>query len=87
MNQSILFSDAQEWHSEQQCICFPAQQCGALINCIVSAEYLSQLSGEVVNTESQAIAIFEQYRFDLEERAEELIEDEKFDATGNITLG
>jgi len=43
MNQSILFPDIQDWDEENQSITFPAQQSGALIECVMSIEELFEL--------------------------------------------
>lgn len=86
MNQSILFPDIQTWHADSQQVSFPAQQAGALIDCIISTEVLVRMSDRPINSEEQAIAIFSQLRFDLEDLAEELIEDENFNAFGQIEI-
>ncbi|NVD05895.1 DUF1488 domain-containing protein [Vibrio sp. JPW-9-11-11] len=86
MNQSILFPDIQAWQAESQVISFPAQQSGALIECIVSKRALEKLSGQTVSDEQQALAVFAQYRFDLEELAEGLIEDEEYNSLGQIEV-
>ncbi|PMH45374.1 transcriptional regulator [Vibrio sp. 10N.286.49.B3] len=86
MNQSILFPDAQEWDAETQQVIFPAQQAGALIQCAVSIQYLARVVGLEVETRQQALSAFEVLRFDLEELAEELIEDEAFAPDGKIII-
>lgn len=86
MNQSILFPDIQSWDEEKQAIVFPAQQSGALIQCLVNTAELEKLSGQQVEGEQQALTVFSQYRFDLEELAEELIEDEEFNSKGEIEI-
>ncbi|MDW6018525.1 DUF1488 domain-containing protein [Vibrio plantisponsor] len=86
MNQSILFPDMQEWNSELQAVTFPAQQSGALIECIVTLDELAKISGVTISSEQEALAAFEMVRFDLEELAEELIEDEAFNQLGQIEV-
>ena len=86
MNQSILFPDIQDWDEESQSIIFPAQQAGALIECVVSIEELSRLSGKGVEESGQALAIFAELRFDIEELAEELIEEEEYDSSNRIQI-
>ncbi|NOH81383.1 DUF1488 domain-containing protein [Vibrio sp. RE86] len=86
MNQSILFPDIQSWDEDKQAIVFPAQQSGALIQCLVNTAELEKLSGQQVEGEQQALTVFSQYRFDLEELAEELIEDEDFNSKGEIEI-
>lgn len=86
MNQSILFPDVQSWDETTQQIRFPAQCQGALIECIVAVTVLEQLSGQQITGEETAVSIFSQYRFDCEELAEQLIEDEAYNALGQIDL-
>tara|TARA_B100001059_G_scaffold230953_1_gene265973 strand:- start:556 stop:825 length:270 start_codon:yes stop_codon:yes gene_type:complete len=86
MNQSILFPDTQDWDEESQSIIFSAQQSGALIECVVSIEELSRLSGKDIEEGGQALAIFAELRFDIEELAEELIEEEEYDSSNRIQI-
>ncbi|WP_404970241.1 DUF1488 domain-containing protein [Vibrio campbellii] len=86
MNQSILFPDMQSWDEASQSINFAAQQAGALIECYVTKQKLEKLSDSLIETEQAAIKVFTDYRFDLEEIAEELIEDEAFDEEGHIII-
>jgi len=85
MNQSILFPDIQTWDEENQSVVFPAQQSGALIECLISLEQLAKLAGREVESD-QALAVFNELRFDLEELAEELIEEEEFNSSGQIEI-
>ena len=86
MNQSILFPDIQSWDEEKQSVVFPAQQSGALIQCVVNTPELEKLSGQKIEDGQQALKVFSQYRFDLEELAEELIEDEEYNSNGEIEI-
>ncbi|MDG3086721.1 DUF1488 domain-containing protein [Vibrio hannami] len=86
MNQSILFPDIQEWKEESQVVIFPAQQSGALIECLVSKPKLAELSGRDIVSGEDALSAFTDLRFDLEEIAEELIEDEMFNSSGQIEI-
>ncbi len=86
MNQSILFPDLQSWDESSQSVKFPAQHSGALIECYVTKQKLVKMTGSDVEGEQQAIAAFIACRFDLEEIAEELIEDEAFDKEGHIII-
>ncbi|EDP57714.1 DUF1488 domain-containing protein [Vibrio sp. AND4] len=86
MNQSILFPDMQSWDQVSQSINFAAQQAGALIECYVTKQKLEKLSGSQIETEQAAIDAFIDFRFDLEEIAEELIEDEAFNEEGHIII-
>ncbi|USD65338.1 DUF1488 domain-containing protein [Vibrio sp. SCSIO 43136] len=87
MNQSILFPDIQQWDEQSAQITFPAQQSGALIECVISKAKLEQLSGQSIQGEAQALQVFSELRFDLEELAEEYIEDEEFNSEGQAELG
>jgi len=87
MNQSILFPDIQSWDEVSQSVNFSAQQSGALIECFVTKQKLEKFCGSVFDTEQAVIAVFIDYRFDLEEMAEELIEDEAFNEEGHIIIG
>lgn len=86
MNQSILFPDIQSWDEASQSIHFPAQQSGALIECYVTKQQLSKMSGLDIEDEQKAVEAFLVLRFDLEEMAEELIEDEAFNEEGHIVI-
>ncbi|MCV6072085.1 DUF1488 domain-containing protein, partial [Escherichia coli] len=70
-----------------QSVNFAAQQSGALIECFVTKQKLEKLSGSELDTEQAVISAFIDYRFDLEEIAEELIEDETFNEEGHIIIG
>ena len=87
MNQSILFPDIQSWDEVSQSVNFSAQQSGALIECFVTKQKLEKLSGSLIETEKAAIHVVTDYRYDLEEMAEELIEDEAFNEEGHIIIG
>ncbi|MCG3723673.1 DUF1488 domain-containing protein [Vibrio cincinnatiensis] len=86
MNQSILFPDIQHWNEKLHVIEFPAQQGGALISCQISIQQLIQYSGQAINSPEQALAVFDTVRFDLEELAEALIEEEAFNQYGNVEV-
>ncbi|KLV04995.1 DUF1488 domain-containing protein [Photobacterium ganghwense] len=86
MNQNILFPDLQQWDEQQQAVMFPAQQGGSLIACWVSLQWLVQHCQQPLSTEAEIMAAFGQYRFDLEEIAEDLIEEEAFNQDGEIHI-
>lgn len=86
MNQSILFPDMQHWDDKLQAVVFPAQQSGALIECVIGIRQLETISGQKLQGAEQAVACFSQHRFDLEELAEALIEDEAFNQAGQIEV-
>ncbi|EPN4956116.1 MULTISPECIES: DUF1488 domain-containing protein [Vibrio] len=87
MNQSILFPDMQSWDEVSQSVNFAAQQSGALIECFVTKQKLEKLSGSELDAEQAVLSAFIDYRFDLEEIAEELIQDEAFNEEGHIIIG
>ncbi|NLS14373.1 DUF1488 domain-containing protein [Vibrio sp. SM6] len=86
MNQAIIFPDRQEWDSHNSVVRFPAQSAGALIECAITAARLTALSNQNIDDSNSALRVFEQYRFDIEELAEALIEDEAYDEHGFIWL-
>ncbi|WP_298776517.1 DUF1488 domain-containing protein [uncultured Shewanella sp.] len=91
MNQSVLFSDLQEWNTQHICIDFPAQVQGANIQCRIGLASLVRISNSVLNANDhnisvKALALFDDYRFDIEEEVEMLIAQEAFDEHGRITL-
>ncbi|MDA0150661.1 DUF1488 domain-containing protein [Vibrio sp. LaRot3] len=86
MNQSILFPDIQDWNQDLQAVIFPAQQAGALIECVATLAYINKLSGQSVVEPEQALQLFIDNRFEIEEQAEELIEEEEFNQQGQVEL-
>ncbi|MCL1126994.1 DUF1488 family protein [Shewanella surugensis] len=91
MNQSVLFPDLQEWNAQVFCIDFPAQVQGANIECRVTLKTLLRISVSLLDRKDlevavKALALFDEYRFDIEEEIEVLIEQEAFDEQGRINL-
>ena len=91
MNQSILFPDLQDWEQSSQMIVFPAQQQGMNIECRIGIAKLAALSEtNLIATDldiaTKALAVFETYRFDIEEEVELLIEQELLDELGRVTI-
>lgn len=84
MNQSIIFPDIQQWDSEGRQVVFPAQVMGANINCRISVQTLTSLSGRHIEHRLEALAVFDEYRFDIEDKMEEFVALEAFDANGEI---
>lgn len=87
MNQDILFPDLQEWHGSSQLVSFPAQQCGALIQCYISKSQLEHMTGLPLLAEADVMRAFDSLRFDIEEMASEAIEEQNFAADGGIYIG
>jgi hypothetical protein len=86
MNQSILFPNNETWNESLQQVEFPAQSMGALITCVVPLDVLERVSGITLHDSDSALEQFCQYRFDIEELAEEQIEDENFNSEGQVVL-
>ncbi|USD60416.1 DUF1488 domain-containing protein [Vibrio sp. SCSIO 43140] len=86
MNQSILFSDQLTWNEETGMVEFHAQQAGMLIICLVSLDKLGKLNNSSEVSKENAFEQFEAARFDIEEIAESLVEDEAFDEQGRIII-
>lgn len=86
MNQSIIFSDNEQYNKNLQQIEFKAQHQGTLINCIISVKDLCKINGQKTNERSELLALFETFRFDLEELAEQMINEQAFAQDGNIYI-
>ncbi|WP_413285536.1 DUF1488 domain-containing protein [Vibrio sp. MA40-2] len=86
MNQAILFADIQDWNDELSIVEFYAQNAGTLIECSISKQKLAAISGVREINSSNAVNIFLQYRFDIEEIAEDMIEDEQFNHLDQIQI-
>ncbi|MGX9461443.1 DUF1488 domain-containing protein [Shewanella sp. A14] len=84
MNQSVIFTD--QFYIETNQVKFIAQQQGININCYASFSIISEFCNKQVVNESNVESLFEQCRFDIEDKAEELIEHEDFNDSGDITL-
>ncbi|GAL08096.1 hypothetical protein JCM19237_6868 [Photobacterium aphoticum] len=87
MNQDILFDDRQTWDETRQAVSFPALQGGQLISCWVTRAWLEQYCQRTLATEEAVLVAFSECRFDVEDEAEALIEDEAFDQDGDIVIG
>ncbi|MCK5885410.1 DUF1488 family protein [Ferrimonas aestuarii] len=86
MNQQILFNDQFEIDMQQQWLRFNAMVSGQQVGCYISVPSLSHLAQSPLETELQIGQAFEKYRFDLEDEAETLIDEENYDAQGRIWL-
>lgn len=90
MNQAILFSDNERYNSALKQVEFEAQCQGALITCIISVDNLFQLndkSAESQDTsETEILDLFESSRFDIEDIAEQMINDQRFNEDGKVYL-
>ncbi|WP_042050328.1 DUF1488 domain-containing protein [Aeromonas dhakensis] len=86
MNQGILFPELADWQPHEQRIHFPAQQMGALVDCYISRRRLEKMTGLSLTREEDILRAFESVRFDIEEMAEKLIEEQEFAEDGAIYL-
>ncbi|HEB1290355.1 TPA: DUF1488 domain-containing protein [Escherichia albertii] len=84
MNQAIQFPDREEWNESKKCVCFPALVNGMQLTCTITGESLAnRFAGD---TPEQWLANFRQHRWDLEEEAESLIQDQSEDDQGWVWL-
>ena len=93
MNQAIIFSDNEQYNMSSQQVEFQAQNKGALISCVISLSHLQQLneqpeitSEQRINIETTALTLFDNARFDIEDLAEEMINQQMFSEDGKIYL-
>lgn len=84
MNQSVIFSD--QLFIEADKVRFVAQQQGVNINCYASFSAISMLCEQQEVNPSNVVNLFERCRFDLEDKAEALIEQEAFNDKGDIEI-
>ena len=83
MNQAIQFPDREEWDENKKCVCFPALVNGMQLTCAISGESLAyRFTGD---TPEQWLASF-RHRWDLEEEAENLIQEQSEDDQGWVWL-
>lgn len=82
MNQAIQFSDREYWNSELQAVCFPALVNGFNLTCAIHGEVLQKRYGN----NSPELELFRAHRWDLEDEAESLIEQQQEDDQGWIWL-
>ena len=84
MNQAIQFPDREEWRTDVSAVVFPAMVHGMQLTCAISGEMLASRFGG--DTPEEWLEIFQQYRWDLEEEAEGLIQAQQEDAQGWVWL-
>ncbi|AIX75703.1 MAG: DUF1488 domain-containing protein [Mixta calida] len=82
MNQAIQFPDRENWDEAQQAICFPAMVNGFQLTCAITVKELRQRFLE----EGEPLEIFRRHRWDLEDQAQSLIEDQQEDSQGWVWL-
>lgn len=86
MNQSIIFTDIVEWDAPTMGLSLIVQVQGMNMTCLIKATTLEKLASTTIKNEQQALAAFEQVRFDIEDLAESLIETESYDEQGLIHI-
>jgi len=90
MNQTILFSDNERYNSALEQVEFEAQCQGALVTCVISVDNLFQLNEKDAKlqdtSETEILSLFESSRFDIEDIAEQLINDQRFNEDGKVYL-
>lgn len=80
MNQAIQFIDRLEFKPEEKQLVFFAQVSGFMVECVIDTSKYDFAD------QSSAVNYFGSYRFDYEELAEQLIEDEQYNSAGQIEL-
>ena len=93
MNQAIIFSDNEQYNINLQQVEFQAQSQGRLVSCVISFSYLQELneitevtSEQLINIETTALTLFDSARFDIEDLAEEMINQQAFSEDGKVYL-
>jgi hypothetical protein len=80
VNQAIQFIDRVEFDEQTQLLTFYAQVSGLMVECIVNTQSLS------ISDMAAAKQYFETLRFDYEDLAEQLIDDEEYNSAGQIEI-
>lgn len=86
MNQSILFNDDHHWSDTHQAVCFTAQVNGAMVVCRVAKSIIERQTGPSDGEPETLLARALTISFDLEEYAQEQIEDDAIDDQGLLEL-
>lgn len=85
MNQAIIFIDNEIIQTFPRGILFSAFANGFQINCFISSKSLQQRF-KCSDESKQLLAVFRQYRWQLEDEAEKLIENDAYTENGEIIL-
>ncbi|MGO2074088.1 MAG: DUF1488 domain-containing protein [Pseudoalteromonas sp.] len=80
MNQAVQFIDRIDYNEKTQQLTFYAQVSGLMVECIIDMQSLT------IADSAAAQHHFELRRFDYEELAEQLIEDEEYNSTGQVAI-
>lgn len=77
MNQSILINDDMTWNVDKDCIEFTAICAGAIVVCQLSKQYLIKKGMDITSNSDAVIKYCELISFDIEEDAQQGINDEQ----------
>ncbi|MBB1367197.1 DUF1488 domain-containing protein [Pseudoalteromonas sp. SR44-5] len=80
MNQAIQFIDRFEFNLQSQLLTFFAQVSGLMVECVIDTHTLALADQQAAKLH------FEQARFDYEDIAEQLIENEEYNSAGQIIV-
>lgn len=64
------------WVQECQSVQFPVQVSGVTIQCQIHKKKLHEISGRACDTQAACMTAFQEFRFDIEDVIEQLIETE-----------
>jgi len=81
VNQAIQFPDREEWDAKEQAILFPALVNGMQLMCVIKGDVLLRRFGG-----DSPLRAFMENRWDLEEEASDLINDQQEDNQGRVWL-
>lgn len=84
MNQGILFSDLEYCDPDSGAVVFTALADGFQIHCAISLAVMQQRFA--ATTPEQALALFREHRWDLEEEFEQRIRNQDFNESGWVYL-
>ncbi|MBE5253230.1 MAG: DUF1488 domain-containing protein [Enterobacterales bacterium endosymbiont of Blomia tropicalis] len=81
MNQAIQFPDREYFDPELNAVCFPVMVNGIGLTCAINIEMLKRRFGD-----GDAITLFNNHRWDIEEEAEACIHQDNVDSQGWVWL-
>ncbi|QBH98176.1 DUF1488 domain-containing protein [Limnobaculum zhutongyuii] len=85
MNQSIIFTDNEEWDPIRNAVICSALVNGFQVHCCIQGKVINARFGFAERPE-QFIELFRQYRWDLEDEFEQMILNEEFDNDGWVVI-
>ena len=80
MNQAILFNDDVHYSSQKKALQFSAMVAGSTVTCIINMECFAEPQA------ASPLDYFNQFKFDYEDIAEQLIKDERYNDEGQIII-